>query len=288
MTIRLGIIGYPLRHSLSSVFQQAALDYYGLDMTYDAWEVAPGSLKGFVEELRTLQAGILGCNVTVPHKEMAMAWLDEISPEARRVGAVNTIANQEGRLKGDNTDGYGFIRALREEDAFSAMEKRVLILGAGGAARAVAMGLVSEGVRSLTVANRTVERAKKLAKDLRHQGAAVDAISLRAKELGQAAEKADLIVNCTTLGMLHGSDEADSLLMAPDIPSHALVYDLVYNPPETPLLKEARKAGALVVRGLSMLIYQGAATFEMWTGKKAPLEVMFKAAREALKESSGE
>ena len=282
MSRLLGIIGYPIGHSLSPILHQAALDHYGLDITYQAWEVAPHELKGFMEpELRTY-SDLLGFNVTVPHKEAIMSYLDEVSPEASEAGAVNTVVNGGGRLSGHNTDSAGFIRALREEASFLTKGKRALILGAGGAARGVAMALVSEGMDTLTIANRTLERARRLAQDLAKPSMTIGAILLGGGELRRAAQEADLIVQCTTIGMFHGPDEAGTPLKAQDIPPTALVYDLVYNPPGTPLMKEARKAGARALGGLSMLVYQGAIAFEMWTGKKAPVEVMFKAARESL------
>lgn len=287
MTRRLGIIGYPIAHSLSPAIFQAALGHYGLDISYEAWEIPPHELKGFVEEARTPQAEVLGFNVTVPHKEMIMVYIDEVSPEAQKAVAVNTIFNQEGLLHGHNTDGAGFIRALKEEAKFSFDGSRVLILGAGGAARGVVMALASENLKSFTIANRTLDRCKRLARDLkRHWKGDLRSISLKADDLRKAAREADLIVQCTTVGMLHGPDADGALLTAEDISPKALVYDLVYNPPETPFMREARRAGASVLGGLSMLVYQGAIGFEMWTGKKAPVEVMFKAARKTLESST--
>jgi shikimate dehydrogenase len=287
MTRRLGIIGYPIAHSLSPAIFQSALDHYGLDISYKAWEIPPQELKGFVEEARTPQAEVLGFNVTVPHKEMIMVYIDEVSPEAQKAVAVNTIFNQEGLLHGHNTDGAGFIRALKEEAKFSFDGSRVLILGAGGAARGVVMALASENLKSFTIANRTLDRCKRLARDLkRHWKGDLRSISLKADDLRKAAQEADLIVQCTTVGMLHSPDADGALLTAEDISPKALVYDLVYNPPETPFMREAKRAGASVLGGLSMLVYQGAIGFEMWTGKKAPVEVMFKAARETLESST--
>jgi shikimate dehydrogenase len=214
---------------------------------------------------------------------MVLSYLDMVSDGARKAAAINTVLNDQGRLVGHNTDGQGFIRALREEASFSPRGKRALILGAGGAARGVAMALAEEEVLSFVIANRTMDRAKRLAKDLkRHWKADVKVIPLGRKELAKGAQDVDLIVHCSTMGMWHGPNEAGTPLEAEDIPSEALVYDLVYNPPKTPLMREAEIAGAQVLGGLSMLIYQGAIAFELWTGKKAPVEVMFKAARQAL------
>jgi shikimate dehydrogenase len=283
MTVRLGIIGYPLGHSLSPVIHRAALENHGLNISYEAWEVSPKGLRSFVQEIRTPQTDVLGFNVTVPHKEMVLAYLDEVSPEAKKTAAVNTVTIQEGRLTGHNTDGAGFIQAVKEEANFSLKDSRVLILGAGGAARGVVMALAAEDVRAFIIANRTVDRAKRLAKDLkRNWKGDLKTISLKADDLRKAAMESDLIVQCTTMGMVHGPAQEDTLLYAGDIASTALVYDLVYNPTETPLLREAKKARATALGGLSMLIRQGAIAFEMWTGRPAPVNVMFKAARDAL------
>lgn len=282
---RLGIIGYPLGHSMSPVMFRAAFEEYGLDVTYDAWEVAPDRLGDFLEEVRGSEGGILGFNATVPHKEAVMAAMDEVSEEAQRAGAVNTVVNDDGRLVGYNTDGTGFVRALREKAGFDFDGVRVLIVGAGGAARGVVMALSEEAVADFTIANRTRERAECLADDLmRHFGGGVRAISLESGEFRRAAQSSDLIVQCTTMGMLHSVAAEASPLASADIPSDAVVYDLVYNPPETPLMREAVNAGARVYGGLSMLVYQGAVGFETWMGRPAPVAEMFEAAQAALTE----
>ncbi|MCE2404168.1 MAG: shikimate dehydrogenase [Dehalococcoidia bacterium] len=281
-----GIIGYPIRHSISPVFQQAALDHHSLDATYQAWEVTPEGLGDFMAELR--RADALGINVTVPHKEAVIPYLDEVDGWASDAGAVNTVHKDGGALVGHNTDGIGFVRALEGEAGFAPRGSRALIVGAGGSGRAVALALARSGVASITIANRTLRRAGDLADAVSGRGASpgperppeVEPISL--ERIAEAASSVDLIVNCTTLGMRHGPDEAASPLKADHIPSNALVYDLVYNPPDTPLLMEARKAGAATLGGLAMLVYQGAAAFEYWTGVEAPVEVMMKAARAAL------
>ncbi len=282
---RLGIIGYPLGHSMSPVMFRAAFEEYGLDVTYDAWEVAPKKLRYFLEEVRVSEEEILGFNVTVPHKEAVMAAMDEVSAEAQRAGAVNTVLNDDGRLVGYNTDGTGFVWALREEAGFAFDGKRVLIIGAGGAARGVVMALSGEAVSDFTIANRTQERAERLADDLtRYFAGGIRAISLESGEFRRAALSSDLIVQCTTLGMLHSPAAEASLLAAADISADAVVYDLVYNPPETPLMREAVEAGARVYGGLSMLVYQGAVGFETWMGRPAPVQAMFDATRAALEE----
>ena len=286
MTRRLGIIGYPIAHSLSPVMFKAALDHYGFNISYEAWEIPVSGLPDFLDNVRCSKPSVMGFNVTVPHKEMVMSAMDEVSSEAKRAMAVNTVVNRAGRLYGHNTDGAGFVRALEEEAGFSFNGCSALILGAGGAARGVVMALSSKNLKEIIIANRTPERSDRMAKDVkRYWSGSIRSISLAADGLQDAARNAGLIVQCTTIGMLHGPDEDGSLLAAEDIPTEALVYDLVYNPTETPLMREAAKAGARVLGGLSMLVYQGAIGFELWTGEKAPVQAMFKATRQALNSS---
>ncbi len=280
MTRTVAILGYPLGHSISPVFQQAAFDHYGLDLKYEAWPTPPDDLKEAVARLRRPEA--VGANVTVPHKEKIRPLLDRIEGWAHAIGAVNTVVNQNGLLSGHNTDAQGFLRALKDDAGFDPGGKVVLILGAGGSARAVAFALIQEKVGSITIANRTLERAQALAEALVPGIVDVRTAELSHKALAEIASKADLIVNCTSLGMKHGPGEGQTPLKAEMIPTQALVYDLVYNPPETPLLKEAKNAGARILGGLPMLIYQGAAAFQLWTGREAPVEVMMKAARSRL------
>ena len=284
METALGIIGYPIGHSMSPVFQQAALDACGVDAKYVAYQVAPDEVGEFVNGLR--QPGIMGINVTVPHKEAVIPFLDEIDDWATEAGAVNTIVNRQGRLTGHNTDGYGFLRALREGGDFEPQGRRTLILGAGGAARGVVLALAREGVGNLTIANRTLERAENLAQLARGRGITSNAIPLSSPELTEAAAKAELIVNCTTVGMTHGPGEDETPLSAESIPSTALVYDLVYNPLETRLLREAAQTGAKTLGGIQMLVYQGAASFEMWLERPAPVPVMLDAATRAMQSRS--
>ncbi|MBI4282303.1 MAG: shikimate dehydrogenase [Chloroflexi bacterium] len=281
MTKRIFLIGHPVGHSVSPAFQQAALDYYALDVRYEAMDVDVPSLPRAVSTLR--DTGVMGANVTVPHKEAVVALLDELEEEARLIGAVNTIENRHGALVGHNTDAQGFLRSLKEEAGFDATGKTVLVLGAGGAARAVVVALAGAGVSSLVVANRTLERARSLVESLRSVFPAAEAVALHPDSLAPVAARSHLIVNCTSMGMSGGTGQGETPIGADLIPSHALVCDLVYNPRETPLLREAARAGARVLGGLPMLVYQGAAAFELWTGKKAPTKVMFEAAEKALR-----
>ena len=280
VTTKLGIIGFPIRHSISPVFQQAALDHLGMDTSYQAWEVNPGELGEFIGGLRS--PDVLGINVTVPHKEAVVPFLDEVDDWATAAGAVNTIVNRAGRLTGHNTDGTGFLRALREAGGFNPKGRRVLILGAGGAARGVVLALIRDGVGQLTIANRTLERAQQLSRMARDNGHDARAVTLEQVDLSLAAPSAELIVNCTTIGMSHGPNETGTPLSAAQIPATALVNDLVYNPLETPLLRQASLAGASTLSGIHMLVYQGAASFEMWTGQIPPVQVMLRAATKAM------
>ena len=282
MPQQLGIIGHPIGHSISPVFQQAALDAVGFDGKYQAWDVEPDDVGGFVDGLRA--PGTLGINVTVPHKEAVIPFLDEVDDWASTAGAVNTIVNRDGRLTGHNTDGIGFLRALREGADFEPRGRDVLVLGAGGSARGVVYALARAGIAQLFVANRTVERAEHLAALSIDSGVAAEALGL--SQAAEAAQEVALVVNCTSMGMLHGPGENGTPLTAADIPSSVLVNDLVYNPQETPLLREAARAGAATLGGIQMLVYQGAASFEMWTGHDAPVAVMLEAATAAMRTRS--
>lgn len=275
-----GIIGYPVRHSVSPAFQQAAFDHLCLNILYKLWETPPEHLAPRFLELH--RPGILGANVTVPHKENAIKLVDEVDDFARRIGAINTIVNRAGRLTGHNTDGPGFLRALAEDGGMDPAGKRALLLGAGGSARAVSFALLRGGAASITIANRTEARAAALTAALRGEAPSISATMIATVPWGSPVNDVDLVVNTTTLGMRHGPGEGQSPLKAGVIPPAILVCDLVYNPQETPLLAEARRAGARTLGGLPMLIYQGAIAFEMWTGQRPPIGVMFEAARRAL------
>ncbi len=280
MTKRLGIIGYPIGHSISPIFQQAALDALGIDATYEKWEVTPEGVGDFVNGLRAPDSW--GINITLPHKQAVIPLLDEVDEWATAAGAVNTIVNHDGRLTGHNTDGPGFLRALLVETGYDPKGTRALILGAGGAARGILLALARGGVDSLVIANRTIERAETLAKLAVENGVKSEAIPIAGNVLIKAAASADLIVNCTSVGMSHGPDEQGTPLTAAQIPASAIVNDVVYTPLETPLLREAAAAGATALGGLHMLVYQGVLSFQMWTGQDAPADVMLAAATKEM------
>jgi len=291
MSRYIGLIGYPLKHSISPYFQQAALDYYRLDIRYEAWETGPAQLQDMVNDLRKPQN--IGANVTMPYKEAILPLLDEVDDLASSIGAVNTIVKKDDRLLGFNTDAYGFIEALDKEGHFDPEGKQVVILGAGGVARAVSFVLVRRKVASLAITDGIFERASALAESLvkyikgaspSSKGLGPDVIAFQWQRLNSARtfNNCDLIVHCTTIGMKHSSQEGQSPLSFEVIPRSVLVYDLVYNPWLTPLLRLAQKAGANILGGLPMLVYQGAASFKLWTGREAPVDIMFNKAKGIL------
>jgi shikimate dehydrogenase len=291
MSRYIGLIGYPLKHSISPYFQQAALDYYRLDIRYEAWETGPAQLQDRVNNLRKPQN--VGANVTVPYKEAILPLLDAVDDLASSIGAVNTIVKKADRLLGFNTDAYGFIEALDKEGHFDPEGKQVVILGAGGVARAVSFALVQRKVASLAITDGIFERARALAENLVRyiKGASpslkylepnVTAFQWQNLSSAKTLDDCDLIVHCTTIGMKHSSQEGQSPLSLEVIPRSVLVYDLVYNPWPTPLLRLAQKAGANILGGLPMLVYQGAASFKLWTEREAPVDIMFSKAKEIL------
>jgi len=279
MSLRLGILGYPLGHSLSPVFQQAALDHLGIDAMYEPWPVPSDQLEEKVNGLRS--PDVLGANVTVPYKEAVIPLVDSLDSWARIVGAVNTIVKQDGKLRGYNTDSHGFVQGLREV-SFDPSGAKVLLLGAGGGARGVALALARLKISSLAIANRTLQRAQRLAEELQRDVENVTALPLETETLREVALTSDLIVNSTSLGTRHTSYEDATSLTTDCMPATTVVYDLVYNPTNTPFLQEAARAGARTVNGLTMLVHQGAASFALWTNRDAPVEVMMEAARAAL------
>ena len=296
MSKYIGLIGYPLKHSISPYFQQAALDYHRLDIRYELWETSPAKLQDRVNDLGKPQN--VGANVTVPYKEAVLPLLDEVDDLASSIGAVNTIVKKDDRLFGFNTDAYGFIEALDKEGHFDPEGKRVVILGAGGVGKAVGFALVQRRVASLAITDGIFERAKALAENLlRYIKKAspsskdlepdITAFQWQSLSSAETFNNCDLIVHCTTIGMKHSPQEGQSPLTLEVIPKSVLVYDLVYNPWLTPLLRLAQKAGANMLGGLPMLVYQGAASFKLWTDKEAPVDIMFDKAKEILTGGKG-
>jgi shikimate dehydrogenase len=285
---RTAVIGWPLGHSISPAFQQAAFDALGLPVAYRAVPVAPPDLEAFVASLRRPTDGgsrWLGVNVTIPHKQAIAALMDDATEEARQIGAVNTVICHGDRLIGHNTDATGFLQGMRDVGVEPAGMAAV-VLGAGGAARAVAVGLLRSGVTELAIANRSPERAESLCWTLQEAfpKATLKPLPLDAGVLRARLAIATLLVNTTSVGM-HGGPDPNGCPVPPDaLGARHVVYDLVYNPQITPLLAGAIAAGATIIKGLPMLVHQGAASFARWTGATPPLNVMFAAAREALGE----
>jgi shikimate dehydrogenase len=278
----MGIIGYPLGHTLSPVFQGAALKHAGVDATFEAWPTAPDKLVEKVASFRS--PDVLGVCVTLPHKQAVIPMLDSLDETARAIGAVNWIVNRDGRLAGYNTDAPGFLRSLKEEAKLDPRGKRAVVFGAGGAARAIVYALRTAGVAHLTIANRTIERARELAAALANGRFKPSATGLTRDDLANAVPYADLLVNTTAMGMAGGPAPNATPVTADLIPGKALGYDAVYAPLQTPFLREVEKAGGRTASGITMLIYQGAEGFELCTGKKAPVGVMMEALMKARAE----
>jgi shikimate dehydrogenase len=269
-TMLYGIFGYPIGHSLSPLMHNTAFAHHGIEAVYLPFAVHPANLEIAVKSIGALQIG--GVNVTIPHKQAVLVWMDELSPEARLIGAVNTIHLQDGRLHGYNTDGIGFLRALEEADS-AVVGRTVMLLGAGGAARAIAVQLCVAGVGRLLLANRTPTRAEHLAAFLKQEisRADISVVTMGGSSLAAQLPDTDIVINATSIGM-HPHDP----LLFPSTalgPQH-LVCDIVYRPLQTPLLRAAERQGARTVNGLGMLLHQGAKAFEIWTGWAFPLALI--------------
>jgi shikimate dehydrogenase len=268
MTKRVVLIGHPVAHSLSGAMQQAAFDALGIDATYELWDRPPIQLPDSISELRT--DDFLGANVTIPHKERVVPLVDRLTEEAHATGAVNTITKDGKRLIGHNTDVPGFKVALDKLVGRQKMPKYAVVLGAGGGARAVVYGLITEGFQRIVVFNRHLHRAEGLVK---HFGRTAAHMELRAMPWHESIIEAELakakvLINATSIGL--ASDETP--VPAEVLPPELMVLDLIYN--RTRLLQDAEAAGATILDGELMLLNQGAAAFTLWTGQPAPLELM--------------
>jgi len=271
------VIGDPVEHSLSPVMHNAAFKKLGLNLVYVAFKVTRNELKEAISGARSL--GLRGLNVTMPHKKAVISYLDETDSTAEAIGAVNTILNNQGKLVGYNTDGKGAMIALKENGIYPE-EKKMLILGAGGAAKAIAFQAAQE-VEELVILNRTSEKATKLAELLcKKFGNKVKGGALSAEVLKEELKTTDILVNATSVGM--HPDVNRSPVPSDLLRRELCVMDIIYNPLETKLVKDAKSVGAKVVLGLEMLLYQGAVAFEIWTNCPAPVDVMKKAALDKL------
>jgi shikimate dehydrogenase len=276
-----GLIGWPLEHSVSPAMHNSAFDAMGLDWCYVPLPVAPGQVESAVKGLAAL--GFRGANVTVPHKQAVIPHLDGVSNAVQEIGAVNTIALQKGQLVGHNTDAEGFLIALREA-GFEPAGLRAVVVGAGGAARAVAHSLLHSGAGEILVLSRTLSRAQVLTEELGSlttHACRLQALALSPGSLVESARDADLLIHATPAGTWPHVAESVWPHGVP-IPAHLVVFDLVYNPPETRLLEQAREAGAHPVGGLDMLVGQAILAFEIWTGQRPSPSVMRSAAQREL------
>ncbi len=267
----LGIIGRPVAHSLSPLMQNAALEAMGLDWIYVPFAVREEDLPRAVMGLKTL--GVIGFNVTIPHKTAIIPLLDRITPEAALMGAVNTVKREGDELVGYNTDGAGFIKSLREDLGFDPAGRRILVLGAGGAARAAVASLSQAGAAVVAIANRSHGRGEKLAGEFSavFSGTQFAAKSLDISLFNSEVQNFDLLVNTTSVGM--GESAFDGLDIS-RMKQTASVYDMVYAPWETPLLAQARKAGLSCANGIGMLVAQGECALSIWSGMEPPTGVM--------------
>jgi len=273
-----GVFGQPVAENPTGVMQEAGFASAGLNWRYLNFEVPPAKLGAAMQALDTL--GMRGINLTIPHKVAVIEHLDELSPEARAIGAVNTVRIEGGKKIGENTDGKGFLRGVRTDAGMDPKGKRVVMLGAGGAARAIGTELVLAGAASLHVVNRSVERGSTMVADLR--SATGGSLQFEQWQGTYAVPRdCDLFVNATSIGLYPDVDAMPPVDLS-GAREDMLVADAVFNPPETRLLATARAHGLPTLDGLSMLVYQGVIAFEMWTGKSPDEAAMKSALKEAL------
>ena len=281
--IRLAVIGDPIAHSRSPQMHNAALEHEGIPARYTRLHLLPEQLREALPLLK--KSGFLGVNVTIPHKTEVMSLLDDVDDHARKIGAVNTIAINEGRMTGFNTDGPGLVRAIRADFSVDVRDLRIMVLGAGGGAgKAIATQCAFEHCERLVLVNRTLAKARELAKSLAPlvkgtrllgPSSRLEAVPWEEAVLAEQLANTDLVINATSCGMKRTDP---SVLPASIMQPHLMVYDTIYTAHKTPLLADADSVGARTANGLSMLLHQGALAFEIWFNRTAPLEVM----REAL------
>jgi shikimate dehydrogenase len=283
LTKRAGVIGHPLGHSISPALFKAAFEAAGIDATYEAWDTPPDTLQGRVDALRGGE--YLGANVTVPHKTDIITMLDSCDDVATKAGAVNTIVHRDDKLTGHNTDAPGFARSLREDANFDAKGKATMLLGSGGAARAVALALIEAGASVIYVVARQPRKIDRMVVDLKPLTSSGTTISWAYWGDGsflRSLAEADLLVNCTPIGTAGSPSNGQPAVEAGLINRETVVYDLVYNPIETPLVAAAKSRGAKAFSGLGMLVNQAAESFRLWTGQEADRKLMLEAGRKAL------
>lgn len=276
-TALFGVIGYPVRNSLSPIIQNLAFRSTGMNSVYLAFEVEPKKLAAAISGLMAI--GVVGLNVTIPYKVACIKYVDFLDEYSAQADAVNTVHFKEGKLYGYNTDGAGFLSSLRR-NGIDPRDMCALILGAGGAARAVAIALARSGAREIIIVNRTRKNSEKLKYLINENFGDIGVTAANDfKDYYKYAQRADIIVNCTSIGMNSSDIPIDSEV----IRSSHIVFDLVYYPLETQLLRAARIKGARAISGIEMLVFQGAESFRIWTGIDPPYEKMLEAASRNIK-----
>jgi len=261
------VIGDPIDHSLSPNIHNAAFRHLKLDHTYIAYKIPAGELSAGIEALKAIK--IAGFNVTIPHKIEMMKFLDEMDTTCKVIGAVNTVLNEDGKLKGYNTDMIGFLDPIKKKN-LTIKDSQVLLLGAGGAARAIVTAMVKEKAGKITIVNRTLENANKLAELAKKIGGNVDTVSIQ--EANKLIADYKFIINSTSIGMRN----EPSPISTENISKNSIVYDLVYQPINTDLIKKSKENGATIIYGYQMLLSQAACSFEIWHKMEAPYDVMKK------------
>lgn len=271
------LIGDPVEHSFSPMIQNAAFKEIGLDYVYVAFRVKKEALPGAIEGIKSLE--LKGINITMPHKSKIIDHLDKIDPSAKKIGAVNTVKREGRNLIGFNTDGRGAIGALKSKNV-EIEGRNILLLGAGGAGRAIAFTLVEKNA-NLTISNRHLSKAKNLITEIKEKtGEKAEQIPQKKEDITKKIRNCDILINSTSVGM--APERGKTLIESDMMHSNLKVMDIVYNPIKTLLLKEAEKAGAKTIDGLEMLVHQGAESFRIWTGKKAPVEAMKNTAKKII------
>ena len=273
-----GVIGHPIEHSMSPPMHNNAFKQLNMDYVYVAFHVLPENIGKLIESCKTLD--IKGLNVTIPHKTSVIPFLDEIDSTAQKIGAVNTIQFKNGIAKGFNTDGIGAIKSLQKYAALDG--KNVLILGAGGASKAISFTLINENINSLVIANRSKENARNLISNIKKQCGFEGISYVDIKDADELIGDMDIIINTTPIGM-YPKHEAEPPVKTDNINGKHIVMDVIYNPLETVFLKEARLNGATTINGTSMLINQGLESFEIFTGQKASYKSFEEVLLEQLK-----
>ena len=273
-----GVIGDPVEHSHSPQMHNAAFVELGLNYVYVPFHIQPDALPAAIEGFKAIN--VVGLNVTIPHKQAVIPFLDEISREVELIGAVNTLTFENGRIKGDNTDGLGFLEGMRETGLELPQGESALVIGAGGSARAVIVALSSIGLETIFIANRTTSKAIKLAEGLSDTiGTPIHGIGLDDPQLAEIVNGVALVVNTASVGM---DISRPPLINAEWLRPQTAVYDIVYTPPETRLLLAAAERGCHTIQGLGMLVYQGAIAFEKWTKVTPPVKTMKQILQQAL------